>query len=82
MLVVAFSSSFVCSEMENERKLNVLSILDKVRLIRLVEKYEIANEFNIPSNTLSSIIKQEDKILKFNYGNMKKNEHDSLFEHR
>uniref|UniRef100_A0A2S2P5I8 Tigger transposable element-derived protein 4 n=1 Tax=Schizaphis graminum TaxID=13262 RepID=A0A2S2P5I8_SCHGA len=64
--------------MENvKRKLNVLPISDKVRLITLVEKgdrkkCEIAKEFNIPPNTLSSIIKQKDKILKFNNGNMKK----------
>lgn len=63
--------------MEKKRKLNVLSISDKVRLIQLVEKgdrkkCEIANEFNIPPNTLSSIIKQKEKIMKFNCGNMKK----------
>ena len=63
--------------MEKKRKLNVLSISDKVRLIQLVEKgdrkkCEIANEFNIPPNTLSSIIKQKKKIMKFNCGNMKK----------
>jgi len=63
--------------MEKKRKLNVLSISDKVRFIQLVEKYdrkkcEIAKEFNIPPNTLSSIIKQKEKIMKFNCGNMKK----------
>ncbi|XP_026804076.1 tigger transposable element-derived protein 4-like [Rhopalosiphum maidis] len=64
--------------MENvKRKLNVLPISDKIRLISLVEKgdrkkCEIAKEFNIPPNTLSSIIKQKDKILKFNNGNVKK----------
>jgi len=63
--------------MEKKRKLNVLSISEKVRLIQLIEKgdhekCEIVNEFNIPPNTLSSIIKQKDTILKFNYGNMKK----------
>jgi hypothetical protein len=41
---------------------------DKVHLIKLVEKgsrkkYEIANEFNIPSNTLLSIIKKKDKMF-------------------
>jgi transposase-like protein len=51
--------------MENKRKLNVLNISEKVRLIQLVErgdrkKCEIAMEFNIPPNTLSSIIKQKD----------------------
>ncbi|CAI6360175.1 unnamed protein product [Macrosiphum euphorbiae] len=61
--------------MEKKRKLNVLSISDKVRLIQLVrnrKKCEIANEFNIPPNTLSSIIKQKEKIMKLNCGNMKK----------
>lgn len=63
--------------METKRKLNVLAISDKVRLISLVErgdrkKCEIAREFNIPPNTLSSIMKQKDKILTFNNGNMKK----------
>eukprot|EP00102_Acyrthosiphon_pisum_P017775 XP_008189323.1 PREDICTED: tigger transposable element-derived protein 4-like [Acyrthosiphon pisum] len=64
--------------MENKRKLNVLSISDKVCLMQLVEKgdrkkCEIAKEFNIPPNTLSSIIKQKEKIImKFNCGNMKK----------
>ncbi|KAL4100659.1 hypothetical protein QTP88_020694 [Uroleucon formosanum] len=63
--------------MEKKRKLNVLSISDKVYLIQLVEKgdrkkCEIINKFNIPPNTLSSIIKQKDKIMEFNCGKMKK----------
>ncbi|XP_008182612.1 tigger transposable element-derived protein 4-like [Acyrthosiphon pisum] len=63
--------------MGKKRKSNILSISDKVRLIQLVEKgdrkkCEIAKEFNIPPNTLSPIIKQKEKIMKFNCGNMKK----------
>lgn len=37
-----------------------------------VKKYEIANEFNILLNTLSSIMIQKDKFLIFNYGSMEK----------
>ncbi|VVC26158.1 DNA binding HTH domain, Psq-type,Homeobox domain-like,HTH CenpB-type DNA-binding domain,DDE superfamily [Cinara cedri] len=63
--------------MENKRKLNALTISDKVRLIRLVVKgdrkrCEIAKEYDIPLNTLSSIMKQKDKLLMYNSGNMKK----------
>jgi len=69
--------SRVCSEVEKKRKLKCPFNFGKVRLIQLVEKgdrkkCEIAKEFNIPPNTLSSIIKQKEKIMKFNCGNMKK----------
>lgn len=62
--------------MENKGKLNVLTISDRERLIRFVEKYnrkkcKIAKELNIPPNTLSSIMKRKYKFLAFNSGNMK-----------
>jgi hypothetical protein len=69
--------------MKKKRELNVLSISDKVCLMQLVEKgnrkkHEIANEFNIPPNIFSSIIKRKDKILKF-FGNMKRKKMKSVF---
>lgn len=62
------------SEMENnERNLNVFTILVKVRVI-LVEKVIVKNvkQFtkNIPPNTLPSISIQNDTIWMFNNENM------------
>jgi transposase-like protein len=76
---------FVCSKIENKRKLNVLSLSDKVRLIQLVEKSdrkkcEIAYEFNIPPNTLSSIIKQKKENNEVQLWKYKKNENDSYLD--
>lgn len=61
----------------NKQKLNGFTISDEIHLIPLVEKsyrkkFEIAKEFNIPPNTISSIIKEKNKILQFNNRSMKK----------
>jgi len=55
--------------MSQKRKLNHLTIPDKVRVIQLVEKgnrkkQDIAKEFNIPPNTLSTFLKNKADILK------------------
>lgn len=52
-------------------KFNVFTIPDKVHSISMVEKgdrkkFKFTKEFNISPNTLSSILKQKDKILVFN----------------
>lgn len=60
--------------MENNNcKLNVLTITmsEKIRLISLIEKSD-RKKCNIPLNTLSSIMKQKDKISMFINENMKK----------
>jgi predicted transcriptional regulator len=51
-----------------KRTLKCLSIADKIKLIRAVDegnqkKKEIAKHFGIPSSTLSTILKNRDKIL-------------------
>lgn len=55
--------------MEKKRVLKTLSIREKSRLIEEVEKgnrkkKDIAAEFGIPANTLSTILKEKDKIRK------------------
>lgn len=65
---------------EKRRRLNTLSVADKVDLIREVErgdrkKQDIAKEFGIPASTLSTILKNKVSVLKnfnANYGDRKK----------
>uniref|UniRef100_A0A8C4XF96 Tigger transposable element-derived protein 4 n=1 Tax=Erpetoichthys calabaricus TaxID=27687 RepID=A0A8C4XF96_ERPCA len=52
-----------------KRKLKMLSIAEKVTVIRAVEKgdkkkVEIAKQFGIPTSTLSTFLKEKEKILK------------------
>lgn len=52
----------------SKRKLKILTIAEKVDVIKTVERggkknYEVANEFGIPSSTLSTILKNKTKIL-------------------
>ena len=54
--------------MSMKRKLNLKTIQDKYQAIRAVEagnkkKSEIAKEFNVPPNTLSTWLKNKDKIV-------------------
>ncbi|XP_050064482.1 tigger transposable element-derived protein 4-like [Aphis gossypii] len=55
--------------MSNKRSLKCLNVGDKLKIIKEVEKgvkrkKDIAADFNIPANTLSSILKNKDKIVK------------------
>lgn len=54
--------------MTSKRKLKILTIAEKVDVINAVERsgkknYEVANEFGIPSSTLSTIMKNKTKIM-------------------
>ena len=51
-----------------KRKLNALTLLDKLKIINeihkgVLKKNQIAANFGIPPSTLSTIIKNRDKIL-------------------
>jgi predicted transcriptional regulator len=55
--------------MSNKRSLKCLNVGDKLKIIKEVEKgmkrkKDIAPDFNIPANTLSSILKNKDKIVR------------------
>lgn len=62
--------------MSAKRKVNSLTIGDKFKIIQAVKaeerkKKDITAEFNIPSSTLSTILKNEAEILKrVNKGNL------------
>jgi len=53
--------------MAQKRKLTTLSLAEKVNLLKIVEKgkkNDIANDFVIPTITLSALIKNKDVIFK------------------